>query len=174
MEAMGGTIRAESEPGAGTTMRVELEAASRPPAHAATNGGPKLELPAPEDRTIVYVEDNLSNLKLVEQTLERLPAVRLIPAMYGKLGVDLARQHRPDMILLDLHLPDLHGHEVLERLKTDALTCDIPVVVVSADATRDQVERLLAAGAAEYLTKPIDVERLLGVVAGNLISATPG
>jgi PAS domain S-box-containing protein len=174
MEAMGGTIRAESEPGAGTTMRVELPAAPAPLALASANGEPKPEHLVSEDRTIVYVEDNLSNLKLVEQTLERLPAVRLIPAMYGQLGFELARQHRPDMILLDLHLPDLHGHEVLERLKTDAVTRDIPVVVVSADATRAQVERLLAAGAAEYLTKPIDVERLLGVVAGNLFSATPG
>ena len=176
MRAMGGTIIAESEPEAGTTMRVELEAAPGPAdEHAAPIGASgKADARSPEERTIVYVEDNLSNLKLVEQTLERLPAVRLIPAMYGKLGIDLARQHQPDMILLDLHLPDLHGHEVLDSLKGDPATRDIPVVVVSADATPTQIERLLAAGAAEYMTKPIDVERLLDVVTGNAAAAATG
>ena len=94
--------------------------------------------------------------------------------MQGRLGIDLAREHQPDLILLDLHLPDLHGHEVLDSLKGDPATRDIPVVVVSADATPTQVERLLAAGAAEYMTKPIDVERLLDVVTGNGAAAATG
>ncbi len=84
--------------------------------------------------------------------------------MHGKLGIDLARQHRPD----------LHGHEVLERLKADPATDGIPVVVVSADATRSQVSKLLDAGAAEYLTKPIDVERLLDIVKGNVALQAAG
>jgi CheY-like chemotaxis protein len=96
----------------------------------AASGAPR------EAQTIVvYIEDNLSNLKLVEQVLDHLPHVRLIPAMQGKLGIDLIRQHNPDLILLDLHLPDLHGREVLEQLKRDAATAAIPVVVLSADAT---------------------------------------
>jgi CheY-like chemotaxis protein len=84
--------------------------------------------------------------------------------MQGKLGVDLARQHRPDLILLDLHLPDLHGREVLQQLKRDPATAAIPVIVLSADATPAQVERLRAAGAADYATKPIDLEWLLDTV----------
>jgi CheY-like chemotaxis protein len=116
----------------------------------------------------VYVEDNLSNLKLVERALEHVPGVRLIPAMHGKLGIDLARKHRPNLILLDLHLPDLHGHEVLERLKADPSTAAIPVVVVSADATPGQISKLLASGAADYLTKPLDVGRLLEIVEGDV------
>jgi CheY-like chemotaxis protein len=174
MEAMGGTIRAESVPGGGTTMHVELEAAAGPGAIASADGEARTELPPPQARTIVYVEDNLSNMKFVEQALGRLHAVRLIPATYGELGIDLARRHLPDMILLDLHLPDLHGYEVLGRLKGEAATREIPVVVLSADATQAEVERLLAAGAAGYLTKPIDVQRLLAVVAGNVPAAATG
>ena len=103
-------------------MRVELDAApgrGRTSTRRDADGAPAERRRAlrPEERTVVYVEDNLSNLKLVERTLERLPEIRLIPAMHGRLGIDLARQHRPDLILLDLHLPDLHGDEVLERLK---------------------------------------------------------
>ena len=80
---------------------------------------------------------------------------------------DLIRQHHPDLILLDLHLPDLHGREVLEQLERDAATATIPVVVLSADATPAQLERLLAAGAAGDLTKPIDVESLLNIVRNS-------
>jgi PAS domain S-box-containing protein len=170
MEAMGGTIKVESEPGAGSTMHVELNGADGPESETTTrNATPAAADERPrERRTIVYIEDNLSNLKLVERLLDRLPETRLIPAMQGKLGLDLARQHRPDLILLDLHLPDLHGREVLQQLKSDPATAAIPVVVLSADATPAQVERLRAAGAADYVTKPIDVEWLLDTVTGSL------
>jgi len=78
------------------------------------------------------------------------------------------REFRPDVVLVDLHLPDLDGSEVLERLKADPATANIPVVVLSADATASQVARLRAAGAANYLTKPLDVERLMAVLAGDV------
>ncbi len=173
MEAMAGAISAESEPGAGSTIRIQLDGAEEPAdaatartnAPAAANGTPH------EPHTIVYIEDNLSNLKLVEQVLAHLPHVRLIPAMQGKLGIDLIRQHQPDLILLDLHLPDLHGREVLEQLKRDPATAPIPVVVLSADATPAQFERLLAAGAAAYLTKPIHVESLLDTIRDSTVTA---
>jgi CheY-like chemotaxis protein len=176
VEAMGGTINAESEPAAGSTLRLELDGAAGPTDHGEVrNAAPAAaEGPPSERRTIVYIEDNLSNLKLVERLLDRLPDVRLIPAMQGNLGVELARQHRPDLILLDLHLPDLHGREVLQLLKRDPATASIPVVVLSADATPAQVERLRAAGAADYATKPIDVEWLLDTItAGPPAHATP-
>ena len=81
--------------------------------------------------------------------------------MQGRLGLELAREHQPDLILLDLHLPVLSGEQVLERLQDDPRTAAIPVAIVSADATPGQVERLLAAGARAYLTKPLDVRELL-------------
>jgi CheY-like chemotaxis protein len=92
----------------------------------------------------------------------------LITAMQGKLGIDLARQHQPDLIVLDLHLPDLHGHDVLAQLKDDPITAAIPVVILSADATTAEVERLKAAGAAEYMTKPIDIDLLIKTITGTL------
>jgi len=166
VEAMSGTISAESEPHVGTTMRVELDRASPPQANPTDRNGAaaRSEAGPLARRTILYIEDNLSNVRLVENVLGRVPELRLIPAMHGELGISLARQHKPDLIILDLHLPDLHGRDVLQRLKLDPSTQPIPVVVMSADATSTQVERLRAAGAAEYLTKPLDVESLLDIV----------
>jgi PAS domain S-box-containing protein len=169
MQAMGGAITAESEPGTGSTIRVQLDGAEEPREEATARNNAHVAAHGPhrQARTIVYIEDNLSNLKLVERLLARLPDVRLMPAMQGKLGIDLVRQHRPDLILLDLHLPDLHGREVLDQLKRDPATAAIPVVVLSADATPAQFERLLAAGAAGYLTKPIDVRSLLDTIRNS-------
>jgi CheY-like chemotaxis protein len=94
----------------------------------------------------VYIEDNPSNLRLVERALERLPGVRLVSAVQVRVGIELVREHNPNVVLLDLHPPDLSGAEVLERLKADVATASIPVVVVSADATAGQVERLQGSG----------------------------
>jgi CheY-like chemotaxis protein/anti-sigma regulatory factor (Ser/Thr protein kinase) len=169
VEAMRGTIEAESSPGTGTSMHIELGAAGEPemevtvpPLHGGARGGTA----SGERRKVLYVEDNLSNLKLIEHLFTHLPEVQLIPAMHGQLGLDLARQHHPDMVLLDLHLPDLAGKDVLERLKKDPETAQIPVIVISADATAGQIERLREGGAADYLTKPIDAKRLLELVEG--------
>jgi CheY-like chemotaxis protein len=92
--------------------------------------------------------------------------------MQGLLGLELALRHKPDLILLDIHLPDIGGAEVLARLRAEELTRDIPVVVLSADATKSQIDRLLAAGAHDYLTKPLDVDHFLKVIEGNLREAT--
>jgi CheY-like chemotaxis protein len=166
VELMGGTLAAESEPGAGSTFAVELQrahspsevelplAAARAPANGATG----------EARVVLHVEDNLANYKLVEQILSGRPEITLLAAMQGNLGLELAQRHRPDLVLLDLHLPGMPGDEVLRHLKEDPHTREIPVVMVSADATPGQVERLLEAGADAYLTKPLDVKEFLRVV----------
>jgi len=167
LELFGGTIGAESEPGAGTVIRIELDEADRPDEgfmHQPAEQPEAHEWPVTESRKVLYVEDNLSNLRLVERLLARHPGVELIPAMQGRMALELALQHAPDLILLDVHLPDVDGGEILERLKSDPVTTDVRVVMVSADATSAQIERLRAAGAADFLTKPIDLQRLLEVV----------
>jgi CheY-like chemotaxis protein len=109
---------------------------------------------------VLYVEDNLANVQIIERFLQSRPGAELYTAMSGQLGLDLARQHQPDVILLDLHLPDLMGDEVFERLRADPTTATIPVVMVSADATAGSVRRMLARGARAYLTKPLDLSEL--------------
>jgi len=168
MEAMGGSMRAESELEQGTTMRPELRsAAADVPEGEVTARGPS-QANGSIRATVAYLEDNSSNLTLVERTLERLPGVKMISATQGGLGLELIREHRPDLVLLDLHLPGLSGAEVLEQLKADPATARIPVVVVSADATVGQIEKLKQLGAHAYLTKPIDVRQLLETVDSTL------
>ena len=81
--------------------------------------------------------------------------------MQGRLGLDLAREHRPDLILLDLHLPDISGEDVLQGLRQVPELHEIPVIVISADATRGRIERLLSMGVVDYLPKPLDIKRFL-------------
>jgi CheY-like chemotaxis protein len=113
---------------------------------------------------VLYIEDNLSNLQLVERVLRRRPGVRLISAMRPQFGLDLAAEHDPDLILLDLHLPDMPDQEVLRRLQTTPETAEIPVVILSADARSGLIERLLEEGARGFLTKPLAVKELLEAI----------
>jgi signal transduction histidine kinase/CheY-like chemotaxis protein len=174
VELMGGTLTVTSAVGLGSRFQVELARAEAPhePLAAGDGDAPVPEAGGPAARTVLYIEDNLDNLRLVQRILARRPGVNLLTAMQGSLGTDLARQHRPDLILLDVHLPDLTGDQVLRRLQADPETRPIPVVVISADATPRQIERLRAAGARDYLTKPIDVPRFLGVVGAVLQGGT--
>ena len=156
-------------------MRLLVRAARRRAADGA-NPAPadSVLVAAPEgSHLVLYVEDNPANVRVVELALAHRPGVRLISALQGGLGADLAAQHRPDLILLDLHLPDLGGEEVLRRLRDDPNTRDTPVVVLSADATPRQVSRLRSAGAADYLTKPLDLRNLLRVIDATLGRARP-
>jgi CheY-like chemotaxis protein len=116
---------------------------------------------AAEPPVVLCIEDNPSNLRLIEQIFANLPGVRLVSASKGEEGLKLALEHRPKLILLDVHLPDLDGRAVLVRLKADPITAAIPVLVVSADATAHQELRMREAGALGYITKPVDVQKLL-------------
>jgi len=166
VELMGGHIGADSEMGRGSTFWVELEPAEAPQERPgpAAQGIPAAPAGTGGDATVLYVEDNLSNLRLVERILARRPATRLVAATQGSLALELAREHRPELILLDVHLPDMEGDEVLQRLREDPETRDIPVVAVSAEATPRKIERFHAAGARAYLTKPLDLRQFLQVV----------
>ena len=173
MQAMGGAIGVEDGLGHGSTFWVELPRTKSPLEQTCSRKrkAPKQQPRESRDkRTVLYVEDNLSNLTLVEQLLEERPEIELLTAMQGRVGLDLARQHAPDLILLDLHLPDIPGWEVLSKLKSDGTTSDIPVVVISADATAPQVKRLLKAGARRYLTKPLDVTEFFQVLDETAVS----
>jgi signal transduction histidine kinase/CheY-like chemotaxis protein len=161
-EAMGATLDVDSEPGRGSTFSIRLAVVPGP--EPAEEPVEQIAEPILGQPTILYIEDNLSNLRLVERVLARHSKVTFLPAMQGTIGLELAREHHPDMILLDLHLPDLRGHEVLIRLKAEPATQHTPVVILSADASPGQIRRLQQAGAAAYLTKPINLEELLETV----------
>ena len=166
VELMGGTIHVETELGEGSVFSIVLSLGESPlaPLDRAAEAVPPPPARGPgRPATLLYIEDNLSNLKLVERVLVDRP-VKLLAAMQGRLGLDLAAEHRPDLILLDLHLPGMAGEDVLVRLREDHRTAAIPVVVLSADATPGRIERLLAAGAEAFLTKPLDVGTFLRLI----------
>ena len=155
---MGGVIGVESIVGKGSTFWFDLMATESPASlHPELESLLAAEPGANAARSLIvlYIEDNPSNMALMKRIAETRQGVQLIGAPQARLGLDLARVHRPDLILLDLHLPDMPGHEVLEQLRRDPDTKAIPVVIVSADATPEQMDRLLSSGAQSYVTKPI-------------------
>jgi CheY-like chemotaxis protein len=170
IEAMAGTIEVKSDQGTGSGFTIELDAAQRPEPEVtrAPQDAASADLGAGKRHVILYIEDNLSNLTLVERILERYREVQVIPAMQATLGLELARKHHPDLIVLDLHLPDMDGIEVLKRVKAEPPTREIPVVVLTADASKGQSQRVRRLGAADYLTKPLDVTAFLEVIARNI------
>jgi CheY-like chemotaxis protein/anti-sigma regulatory factor (Ser/Thr protein kinase) len=171
--AMGGSMRVESQLDAGSTFTIDLALAEGPleryertaTADPLTRGGPR--------RVVLQIEDNQSNVKLVERIMQRRPAIELLTAPTGRSGLQLAASRLPNLVLLDLHLPDLPGHEVLRELKLNTATRHIPVVVVSADATTAQVSRLQQSGVFGYLTKPLDVAEFLATVDRAVLADEP-
>jgi PAS domain S-box-containing protein len=162
VELMGGSLTVESEVGRGSIFHIILESTAAPafedePALAGTTR-------ADVTATVLYIEDNLANLRLVERILAHVGSVEVISAMQGKLGLEFARAHRPDMILLDLHLPDMTGEDVAAALKRDPETRDIPIVILTAAAHASQRRRLLDLGVHAYLTKPFNVAEMLTIV----------
>ncbi len=115
-------------------------------------------------RTVLYIEDNSSNIALMERVIARRTGWNLLIAGHGALGVELALSIDPDLVLLDLHLPDMNGLEVLRRISVREDRGKTKVVVISADANPHQVTRLLAAGAQQYLTKPLNVDKILDIL----------
>jgi CheY-like chemotaxis protein len=110
---------------------------------------------------VLCVEDSEPNFRLLENVLRDRPGTDLVWADTGEKGLEMARAQTPQLVLLDLDLPDIHGSKVLERLQAQPDTAHTPVIVISADATPSQIERMLSAGARNYLTKPFDIRRFL-------------
>jgi PAS domain S-box-containing protein len=172
--ALGGQLGVESVVDEGSTFWMELKRVhptALSPALTVDRGlaGPPNCAQPEKVFTILYVEDQDLNLRLVERLFATRPEYRLLPAMQGGLALDLAREHQPELILLDLNLPDMSGEVVLRRLKEDPAVSAIPVITVSADAMGDRIERLLALGATGYLTKPFLVSEFFQVIDGVLM-----
>jgi CheY-like chemotaxis protein len=168
VELMGGLVGVESTVGAGSVFWFELSSTAAPklgadkvePA-AVAHGQVDLGTPL---RTLLYVEDNPANLQLVEQLIARRPDMRLLSAVNGDLGVKLARDNQPDVILMDINLPGISGIQALKILREDPATAHIPVLALSANALPLDIEKGLKAGFFRYLTKPIKVDEFMDVL----------
>lgn len=165
VEAMDGTVAVDSDVDVGSKFRISLPKAEPVAIMPTEKAAPALDERL-YDRPIklLYVEDAVANVRLVREILKRRPNVELIPAMQGRLGLELAMKHRPDVVLLDLHLPDIGGREVLREFAQRPELSGIPVAILSADATRTGLEQLKQDGAKAYLTKPVSVVTLLEAV----------
>ena len=168
--SMGGAMGATSTFGTGSTFWFELPEADRADGEAADE--PVVRSTRSPIR-VLCAEDNLSNLRLIEEILGSR-GIEVVPTLKGSLVLDLARQYAPDLILLDLHLPDVDGEEVLDDLKRDPTTRHIPIVVVSADATADRQQALVHQGAFAYVTKPIDIAWFSQVIDRAITAVVPG
>jgi CheY-like chemotaxis protein len=168
VELMGGSIGAESTAGIGSKFWFELNfipAHDRLPAdngqcaltEQVTSSGSKI-------RTVLYVEDDPANIKLIELIFARQPEIKLITATNGRTGVELALASRPNLILLDINLPDISGFEVMNILQSEPSTANIPVIAVSANAMPHDVEKGLRSDFFEYITKPVRVSELKNAV----------
>ena len=163
-ELMGGSLKARSIAGKGSSFMLTLPSSADP--DTARSDFDHRPLPAAEyhRRVVHYVEDNETNVEVMRGILAQRSQVQLEVSINGRGGLAAIREQRPDLILLDMHLPDISGMELLHELKADARTAAIPVVVVSADALTQQIEAAFQAGCSHYLTKPVSVSELLAVI----------
>jgi CheY-like chemotaxis protein len=179
---MDGTIGVETDVGVGSTFWIDLAPADHeprpevPPARVTAPGADEaaVVLAAPAaglSPVVLYIEDNLVNVRLMEHVLRERPE-RLEVALQGQVGIDLARELRPRLVLLDLDLPDIGGDEVLRVLKSDPATADIAVAIISADVTPGRVQALRDLGAVAYMSKPIRIADLVGLLDATMAGAT--
>jgi PAS domain S-box-containing protein len=168
VELMGGIIGVDSTVGAGTSFWVELTLCA-PPRHAADADASAAVQQSPAAagaavHTLLYVEDNPANLRLVEELVGRRSDLRLLTAADAPLGIALAREFLPDVILMDINLPGISGTEAMTILRADAATGHIPIVAISANAIPGDIRQGLEAGFLRYLTKPIVINEFMSAL----------
>jgi CheY-like chemotaxis protein len=160
-DLMGGVLGVESTVGLGSTFWCELNVAETPQISIRIGEAEALVLPealaGAARRTLLYIEDNPANMQLVEELIAEGPGMRLVTAVDGTLGIELARATRPHVILMDINLPGINGFKALKILRADTATAHIPVIALSANAMPRDIERGLEAGFFRYLTKPIKI-----------------
>jgi CheY-like chemotaxis protein len=171
-ELMEGVLGVESTPGEGSVFWCELTSAAAPQlkiqdGEAEASRRPQLSAGEPP-RTLLYVEDNPANMELVEQLIARCPDIRMITAVNGTLGIELARATQPTVILMDINLPGINGIKALKILREDPTTAHIPVVALSANAKPRDIVKGLEAGFFRYLTKPIKVQDFMDTLNAAL------
>jgi len=177
IELMGGTIGVESTVGVGSEFWIELIRGDTPQL-AAGHVMPAAFLPQTQgnaaQRTLLYVEDNPANLMLVEQIIAAHPHVRMLSASDGSIGITLAHTHLPDVILMDINLPGISGTQALKILRKDPATAHIPIIALSANAMRHDIEKGLEAGFFRYLTKPIKINEFMSALDDALMFSETG
>jgi len=173
VEMMGGEIGVESTLGAGSTFWIEMAIGQtvNVGAEQGTGAEQKSLIVDVQKSTILAVDDNPANLKLINKVLGAHNNINLLSAHTPELGIELARAHQPDLILLDINMPGMNGYEVLQVIKSDPVLCNTPVVAVTANAMPHDIERGKRAGFTEYLTKPISISILLKTIE-NLLEDT--
>ncbi len=168
VELMKGSIGVESSIGTGSMFWLELMAVAEPSLSMEGSEGAALGEPqeprAATPRILLYVEDNPANLKLVEQIIARHSTIRLLTAVSGSSGIEIARTSRPDVILMDINLPDINGFEALQILRLDPGTSHIPVIAISANAMPRDIAKGLKAGFFRYITKPIKLDEFIEAI----------
>jgi CheY-like chemotaxis protein/two-component sensor histidine kinase len=169
-EAMEGTLGVTSDVDRGSTFWIELADCDAVQPRAATSRDVRAAAQTQPDSAglVLYIEDNHSNVRLMQRVLQRRPNVQLRHAATGADGIRMARDERPGLIFLDLHLPDMSGEDVLEQLWQDAELRRIPVAILSADATPAHPSRLKASGAIAYLTKPLEIREVIDLIDDRL------
>ncbi len=173
VKLMGGSIAVTSKPGVGTVFSVELLSIAAPqlafgsPDVAAEGVEPEPRSQEGPRHTLLYVEDNPANMKLVEQLIARRPDMQLLTAVNGVLGLELARRAQPTLILMDINLPGISGVATMRLLREDPSTAHIPVVALSANASPRDIELGLEHGFFRYLTKPINIKEFMDTL--NLV-----
>lgn len=167
---MDGSISLTSESGKGSTFWIELPLVDQPNSLSAQWYDQRNSAPIQfaEKKKVLYIEDNPANLNLVRRILETYEQIELISSTTGEMGIDLAQAHEPNLILIDLNLPGIDGFTVLSRLKDMDETRDLPVIAISANAMPRDIEKGIAAGFDDYLTKPIQVGKFMKMVEAHL------